>query len=204
MRRSFAIVTMIVALASLFALGISSAGAGSPALQLPTETLRASPTIGNAVVQALEQVNVRSGPGTDYDLIGVLIANQQAVALGRSPGGTWIQIVYDGGVDNTGWVFGDLVNLNGVTREQLPTVQAPPTPTLEPTATLGPGAGGPIVTSAPTSLPTYTPPPPYVEPTHFPETGGGERTGFPPALLIIGLFSVGLLGLVGAFVSGRR
>jgi hypothetical protein len=59
-------------------------------------------------------------------------------------------------------------------------------------------------TAAPTRLPTFTPPPPYVEPTLFPHTGGAERTGFPPALLIIGLFSVGVLGLLGAFIGGRR
>ena len=204
MRKSFAIAAIFLAAASLFAWGLGSAGAGLPRVQLPTETLRASPTLSSAFVQAVDQVNVRSGPGTDYDLIGVLIANQQAAALGRSPGGTWIEITYDGGPNNTGWVFGDLVRLDGVTRDQLATVQAPPTPTLEPTATLGPGAAGPGATGAPTGLPTYTPPPPYVEPTHFPVTGGGERTGFPPALLIIGLFSVGVLGLLGAFVSGRR
>jgi hypothetical protein len=43
-----------------------------------------------------------------------------------------------------------------------------------------------------------------VEPTLFPQTGGVERTGFPPALVIIGLFWVGVLGLLGAFIGGRR
>jgi uncharacterized protein YgiM (DUF1202 family) len=201
MRKTIAAIAILAGLLALIAL---PAGSSLAALQLPTETLRPSPTIGGPVVQAVEQVNVRAGPGTDYDLIGVLIANQAAPALGRSPGGTWIQIHYPGGPGNTAWVFGDLVQLTGATRDQLPTVQAPPTPTLPATGTVaaeGPG-GGP--TAAPSRLPTFTPPPPYVEPTRFPNTGGGERAGFPPALLIIALFGVGVLGLLGAFVGGRR
>ena len=184
---------------------IRPAGAGQALLQLLTETLRPSPTLGGPSVEAIEQVNARSGPGTDYDLIGVLIANQAAPALGRSPGGTWIKIHYPGGPDNTAWVFADLVRLNGVTREQLPTVQAPPTPTLPPTATSAVILTAGVSSAAsPTRRPTFTPPPPYVEPTALPTEGPVERAGFPPALLIIGLLTLGVLGLFGSFLRGRR
>jgi uncharacterized protein YraI len=201
MRRILAAGLILLALAGLF---IRPATAGSPLLQLPTETLRPSPTLGGPSVEAIEQVNLRAGPGTDYDLIGVLIANQAAPALGRSPGGTWIQIHYPGGPNNTAWVFADLVRLNGTTRDTLATVEVPPTPTLEPTPAAVVDASAPAPTAAPTRLPTFTAPPPYVEPTLFPHTGGAERTCFPPALAIIGLFTMGLLGLLGAFLTARR
>lgn len=179
--------------------------AASPLLQLPTETLRPSPTLGGPFIEAIERVNLRSGPGTDYDLIGVLIAGQPAPALGRSPGGTWIQIHYPGGPDNKAWVFADLVRLNGVTRDKLPTVQPPPTPTLQATATLAiSGTEGAPTPGGPTRIPTYTPPPPFIEPTFLPAEGISERGGFPPALLIIGLFTLGLVGLLGSFFRLRR
>jgi hypothetical protein len=50
------------------------------------------------------QVNVRLCPSTDCDLVGVLIAGQQASAIGRSPGGDWIQIIYPGVPGNVAWV----------------------------------------------------------------------------------------------------
>jgi uncharacterized protein YgiM (DUF1202 family) len=201
MRKRLAAALIFIALSALF---FRPAGAGAPGLQLPTETLRPSPTVGGPIIIALEQVNLRAGPGTDYDLIGVLIANQSAAALGRSPGSTWIQIDYPAGPGGTAWVFSDLVTLNGATRDQLPLAEIPPTPTLEPTQAVVLDASAAPATSAPTRLPTFTAPPPYVEPTLFPHTGGGERTGFPPALLIIGLFTIGTLGLFGAFLAARR
>ena len=46
------------------------------------------------------QINVRSGPGTEYDRVGTLLANQQVIGKGRTEGGSWILIEYMGGPDN--------------------------------------------------------------------------------------------------------
>lgn len=193
---------MLVSLGALFS---QTVGVNPAMAQLPTETLRPSPTVGGPAITALEQTNLRAGPGTDYDLIGVLIANQLAPVLGRSPDGTWIQITFPGGPGDTAWVFADLVRLDGALRDELPLIEVPPTPTLEPSraALVDASLVAPTGEVVAARLPTYTAPPPYVEPTLFPHSGQGERTGFPPALLIISLFTVGLLGLVGAFLRAR-
>ncbi|MBI3360706.1 MAG: SH3 domain-containing protein [Chloroflexi bacterium] len=201
MRRTIASALILLALSVLLFRPV----AASPLLQLPTETLRPSPTLGGPFVEAIERVNLRTGPGTDYDLIGVLIAGQPAAALGRSPGGTWIEVYYPGAPNSKAWVFADLVKLNGTTRDKLPTVEPPPTPTLQATPTLGANltVGAPTP-GGPTHVPSYTPPPPYIEPTFLPAEGVTERAGFPPALLIIGLFLLGMIGLLGSFFRLRR
>ena len=73
------------------------------------------------------RLNVRTGPGTDYDSIGVLIAGQVVPALGRSGGGSWIKIVYAGVADGVGWVYSPLVTL--IEGGDLPVVEPPPTAT---------------------------------------------------------------------------
>ena len=40
------------------------------------------------------QINVRSGPGTEYDRVGTLVSNQEVVGKGRTEGGSWILIEY--------------------------------------------------------------------------------------------------------------
>jgi hypothetical protein len=154
-------------------------------------------------VESFQQTNVRSGPGTYYDQVGVMVAGQIGEVIGRSPDSQWIKIVYIGAPDNTGWVFRDLVNLVG----ELPniaTVIPPPTPTLPPTPTAEIfGTPDELGTQAPVVnfLPTYTPPAPLVRPTLLPVQGTRQAVSFPPAVLIIALF---VLGAFGGLVSLMR
>ncbi len=154
-------------------------------------------------VEVYQQTNVRSGPATEYDLIGVLIAGQVNEVLGRSPDSTWIKIVFIGGPDGTGWVLRDLVTVVGEI-PNIPTVVPPPTATLPPTPTAElfttPDANG---TQEPQAnfLPTYTPPAPVVRPTLLPVQGTRQVVSFPPAVLIIILF---VLGTFGGAVSLMR
>ena len=55
--------------------------------------------------EANPQINVRSGPGTEYDRVGTLLANQEVIGKGRTEGGSWILIEYMGGPDNYAWVY---------------------------------------------------------------------------------------------------
>src|ERR1035437_3874239 len=52
-----------------------------------------------------DQINVRSGPGTAYGIVGVVLAGQTVPAKGRSPGGDWILIDYPGVEGGHGWVY---------------------------------------------------------------------------------------------------
>ena len=52
-------------------------------------------------------VNLRSGPGSTYEIIGMLNANTPRPIVGRNADATWWQIDIAGGT--TGWVANDVV-----------------------------------------------------------------------------------------------
>ncbi len=163
----------------------------------------ASATPPELRVEIYQDVNVRNGPGTMYDLIGVLIPGQSSAVLARSPDSAWLKVTYIGAPDGTGWVFRDYVNLVG-DLPSIPTVVPPPTPTLPPTTTpelFGTPEGGATQPAQANFLPTYTPPAPIVRPTLLPVQGTRQAVSFPPAVLIIVLF---VLGTFGGLVSLMR
>ena len=136
--------------------------------QIPTgsiPTVTGSPPGATIVVIDNEQgfINIRSGPGTvGYNVIGVLIVGQQASALGRTLVGDWIQIAYPAVEGGIGWVWKDLVELQG----SAPIIEPPPTVTPQTTPTIDPTLAAQfLVDIPPTSLPTFTPPGPLVIPT---------------------------------------
>jgi hypothetical protein len=149
-----------------------------------------------------DQVNVRLGPGTNYAKVGVLIAGQEAPALGRSPGGEWIQIAYPGVPGNVAWVYAPFVVLD-TGQELLPIIEPPPTPTPRIAPTIDPtlAAQFNLGEASPTRLPTFTPADPVIQPTLEPLKNEGGQ-GFPPILAILGLLVVGLFGTVVSFLRG--
>ena len=149
-------------------------------------------------------VNVRLCPQVTCDLVGVLIAGQVAPALGRSPGGDWIQIAYPGVPGNVAWVFAPLVVLQPSQAGGLPIVEPPPTPTPRTTATIDPTLAAQFNLNpiTPTRPPTFTPAPPVILPTFEPNPAQAAG-GFPPMLLILGLTVVGVFGLVISVLRGR-
>ena len=148
-----------------------------------------------------EQVNVRLGPSTDYEKVGVLIAGQTAPALGRSPAGEWIQIFYAGVPGNIAWVYAPFVVLDTGQR-LLPIIEPPPTPTPRVTATIDPTLAAQFnIGQAPaTRLPTFTPAEPVTIPT-FEPIEAASSGGFPPILAILALLVVGVFG---TFISVLR
>lgn len=154
------------------------------------------------VIVVPDQVNVRLGPGTNYDKVGVLIAGQEVPALGRTPGGLWIQIVYPGVPGNIAWVYAPYVVLD-TAQQLLPIIEPPPTPTPRMTPTIDPtlAAQFNLGEAPPTRLPTFTPAEPVVQLTFEPEQVEGVR-GIPPILAILGLLVVGLFGMVISFLRG--
>jgi uncharacterized protein YraI len=183
---------------SLLALGafaalVAALMAGQPALVVAQQASSATPP--PVRVEIYQQTNVRSGPGTMYDQVGVMIPGQVGEVLGRSPDSTWLKIVLIGAPDNSGWVFRDFVNLVGEL-PNIPTIEPPPTPTLPPTPTpeflsTPSGVGTQVAAN---ELPTYTAPAPVVRPTLLPVQGTREVVSFPPAVLIIVLVVLGTFG----------
>jgi uncharacterized protein YgiM (DUF1202 family) len=76
-----------------------------------------NPNNGNiAVVQ--QQINVRSGPGTSFNSLGTLNAQDVVNLIGKDAHGTWLQIEFTAGPDRKGWVNAAFVQARGV--ENLP------------------------------------------------------------------------------------
>jgi len=68
----------------------------------------------------LQQINIRSGPGTTFDSIGTLKAQDSVTVTGKDANGAWFQINFESGLDGKGWVNAAFVQANGV--ENLPIV----------------------------------------------------------------------------------
>jgi len=194
-----------LALAALLALSARTATAGL-SFQEATEAASEIPISSSSAIVFIRhdaeerQINVRSGPHTDYALVGVLVVGQQVPALGRTPGGDWIKISLPDSPGSEAWVYSALVDVQG----ELPILEPPPTPTPLTTPTVDPTLAAQfIIDPAPTRLPTFTPPPPLVIPTYVDAAYDPGTSRFPTAYVIIGLFVVGVFGTLISLLRGR-
>lgn len=143
---------------------VSAAGATSPtveatATQVPatatalvTDTPPQSPTLpAKFIVQ--EVANLRSGPSTDYPLIGSAALGQELDIIGRTADGQWWLICCSNG--QQAWIFGEL---GRATREDVAIVVSALPPQLPESASTPVAADAPTKdsTSTPTSLPVNT------------------------------------------------
>lgn len=77
------------------------------------------PSNGNvAIVQ--QQINVRSGPGTSFNSLGTLNAQDVVNLTGKDSNGAWLQIAFTAGPEGRGWVNAAFVRAQGV--ENLPII----------------------------------------------------------------------------------
>jgi uncharacterized protein YraI len=67
-----------------------------------------------------QQINVRSGPGTNFNSLGTMNAQDVVTVTGRDANGAWLQILFSAGPDGKGWVNAAFVQVDGV--EALPIV----------------------------------------------------------------------------------
>jgi heat shock protein HslJ len=107
----------------------------------PVEPEAGEPT---ATVTAPPGANVRTGPGTEYPIIGVAPFGATGRVVGVSEDGGWWAIFIPGAPDNQGWVSDSTVEVENV--ENVPVIPAStlptePTPQPLPTATLPPSSG---------------------------------------------------------------
>ena len=178
----------------------SSAYAQQPTVSILTVTgTPLGPTI--TVNADNDQINVRSGPGTEYNKLGVLISGQVISAIGKSVAGLWILIEYPGVEGGLAWVYAPLVTVSGGT--SLPIVAPPPTPSPAVTATIDPTLAAQFVLNIPaTRLPTFTAPPPLAIPTFTNDSPESSFAFLPPMGIFITLF--GVIGIMGTLVSFAR
>lgn len=181
-------------------------GESAPLAQQPTgemPTVTSTPRGPYLVVNPLTatdiQINVRAGPSSITERVGVLLIQQEANATGRY--GDWIQIEYPGAPGGRGWVYAPLVTLFG---GNLPIIEPPPTATPNMTHTVDPTLAAQfLITPDATRLPTFTEPAPLEIPTYSAELGNTVTAGVPMGLVIVGLGSLGVFLAVIAVISGR-
>lgn len=145
------------------AVGESPAGTPTPTVTpaTPTATVPTNPSLTTKT-----DLNVRSGPGIQYDLLGLLPAGVTVEIIGREETRQWWQIRFSPAADGIGWVAADPAFSTTANVDNVAIAQVPPTPTGTPTPTNTPvpPTSTPTVTSIPASptstfTPTFTPTP---------------------------------------------
>ncbi|MCE7858441.1 MAG: hypothetical protein DYG86_01490 [Chloroflexi bacterium CFX2] len=137
-----------------------------PASETPafTSTPEFTPTPSVPQVTVSVNTNCRTGPGTQYDLIGALLVGQAATVVGKNTAtGYWI--INNPGKSGTCWLWGQYATVSGNTAglteyaiPPTPTPSSTPTPTA--TATLAPPAAVDNLTANKVCIP-INPPPTY-------------------------------------------
>lgn len=118
----------------------------------PTQTPVPAPATSSLTVNAI-LLNVRSGPGTQYGIVGSLTQGDTATIVGQGTAadGVWWQIEYPSAPGGVGWVSGNPVFVTPQNTASVPV-----------TAASQPATASPTLPPAPTATATATSPPPQV------------------------------------------
>lgn len=122
---------------------------------IPTDTPIPAPTSSAPSVAVEKTVNLRSGPGTDYKVVGTLPIKQNFEIIGRNADSSWWQIKVK---NEPAWVAASVVKAANLDQEIEVVEVAPPPPTPTSILTQTPTAV-PASTPLPVSIPTQPPQP---------------------------------------------
>jgi len=170
--------------------------------ETPTSAPETTSGMYITVITTEPQINVRMGPGSIvYPIVGTLLQGETAPALGKSPGGDWIQIQLDSAPNGKGWVYSPLVSVSPGT---LRIVEPPPTPLPPATATIDPTLAAQF-NAMPTStrLPTFTPAPKMTVPVFTEKAPIVSKLPISMASIIVFFGAVGLLGFMLSLLRRR-
>ncbi len=138
----------------------------------PTATVSTLPSLTTRT-----DLNVRTGPGTEYDLVGLLPSGTSTEITGRDESRQWWQIRFEPAAGGVGWVSADSAFSTTSNTENVPVVQIPPTPTGTPTQTPTPTPTPTDTPVPPTPTLTVTSVPPTETPTATPTSTATEEAG---------------------------
>ena len=102
-------------------------------------TSTATPTRQPYVRTLVSQVDLRTGPGTEYPTLVTLEVNVVAEPVGRNSSGDWLNVVTESGW--FGWLRAAFVEILGTTAAELPIAPVPEPPDPEPQPAPGGGSG---------------------------------------------------------------
>ncbi len=97
----------------------------------PTDAPAVAPTQCTPSAKATVDSNIRSGPGTVYEIVGFLPLNGVATVAGKNDASTWWYILLPGKTSDYGWISGTIVETSCLPAS-VQVVAAPPTP-VQPT-----------------------------------------------------------------------
>lgn len=103
-----------------------------PPTATPTTSPTATPTPETPYITTTRPMNIRSGPGTNYDVVGYATDGEKLIVTGKNSAGNWWRIEFKG---QDAWIYAFYVtetNTDGIRAVPTP---APPSPTPAPTAT---------------------------------------------------------------------
>ena len=170
-----------------------------PTVSIPTVTGTPKGVTVMIPLSNNDPTNLRSGPGVFFDQVGLMLPGQEFSALGRSAGGDWVMIEYQGAPNNIAWVYSPLVIISP---GELPIIEPPSTPTPLVTQTIDPTQAAQFITTPnPTRLATFTPVEPLIIPT-YEDLSHSTILGKIPMGLVI-LIIGGLGGLMAIFSQIR-
>jgi hypothetical protein len=120
----------------------------TPLPPTPTPTPTATPEPKPEAVVTNPRVNVRSGPGASFPVLGQVLQGQRLEIVSRDEDGLWWQICCFEG--QTGWVADEVVRAEGpletvALAADLPTLPPETTPTAEAVAVATPPANGDLL-----------------------------------------------------------
>jgi uncharacterized protein YraI len=136
------------------------------ALSIVAVLASATPAFAATTATATTSLNIRSGPGPQYQVVGVIADNGHATVTGCIQGSLWCEVVYNG---KQGWAYSQYLAMNRggqtvVIAQQpasVPTVtyQAPAT-TVETVGSAPPVVAGTVIESTAAPLDIAPPPAP--------------------------------------------
>ncbi len=197
----FSSLTILGFLLANFSLVKAQGLSQQPTIAIPTVTGTPEGITATVNLNSPDPVNVRSGPGQLFDLVGKILQGQKVPVKGRSKGGEWLYIEYFGGPNNRGWIYEPLVDLSP---GELQIIEPPPTQTPIMTQTINPTLAAQFIsTPNPTRLPTYTPSDPLVIPTYEDISRTSVLGGIPMGLVILIIGGIGGLLAIFSVIKNR-
>lgn len=128
----------------------------------PTNTRSVTSTPELEIEVAVSSANVREGPGTNYDVVGIMMEKETAIVIGRTNDSSWYNIQLADG--SRAWIGSSVANtINSGSIRVAATIPAPSvdvTPTSPPNPTSPPTQPTTTQLPAATSAPPTQPPPP--------------------------------------------
>ena len=121
----------------------------SPRLEVDLPQPEPEPAMPTGRVTAPSGVNIRSGPGTHYPILGFAVFGDEGEIVGRNPAGTWWAVSVPSAPNGIAWVSADFVLASNVA--DVPVIEPAPPVAVPPIVVT------PIATRTPIPAATATP-----------------------------------------------